>query len=95
MFYERLKQLRNELGITQDDLAIKLNISRTTYANWEANRAEPNIDMLIRLANFFGVSIDYICGKTNVRDAIYEEPELCEYINRCVLIYDDFFKNRD
>ncbi|MGL5149652.1 MAG: helix-turn-helix domain-containing protein [Clostridium sp.] len=94
-FTTRLKSLRELKKLTQEEIADKLNVSRTTYANWETGRAEPGLEMIISLANVFGVSIDYLCGVTNVRDRIYDDPKLCEYINKCVGIYDEFFKDQD
>lgn len=92
MLNERLKELRDELGLTQEEVGNKLNISRQAYANWETNRGEPNIEMLLKLANLFGVSIDYLCGNTDIRDSIYKDPKLCKYLNKCILIYKEFFK---
>lgn len=94
MFSERLKILRYEKGLTQEEIANEINTSRQTYANWEVGRAEPSIDMLLNLANYFEVSIDYICCNTDVKDKIYEDPELCKYINKCISIYDEFFKDK-
>ena len=48
--------------------------------------------MLIAISNFYEVSIDYLCGVTDIRDRIYEDPELCKYLNKCIAIYDEFFK---
>lgn len=95
MFSERLRLLRSEKNLTQEEIARIFNISRQAYANWEAKRSEPDIEMLLKLSNYFGVSIDYLCGKTDIKDEIYKDPELCKYINRCLVIYDEFFKKKD
>jgi transcriptional regulator with XRE-family HTH domain len=55
--------LRNRRGITQSALAADLEISRTRVATWEEHRAEPNIEMLCRLANYFEVSVDDLIKK--------------------------------
>jgi transcriptional regulator with XRE-family HTH domain len=55
--------LRNRLGITQSALAADLEIARTRVATWEEHRAEPNIEMLCRLANYFEVSVDDLIKK--------------------------------
>lgn len=57
---ERIKDLRNKKGVTQEELANKLSINRATLANWEINRATPDISVLPLLANYFKVSIDWL-----------------------------------
>lgn len=87
----RLRELREENNLTQEKIADILNVSRTAYANWEIGRSEPSVDMLINIANFYNVSIDYLCELTSIRDAIYKDPQLCNYLNKCINIYDEFF----
>lgn len=57
-----LKELRTEKGLTQTEVATKLNISRQVYANYENEINQPDCKMLINLAKFFEVSIDYLLG---------------------------------
>lgn len=54
---ERLKQLRKESGLTQQDIAQKLGINRASYTSWELGRAKPNRANLKRLADLFGVEV--------------------------------------
>ena len=61
-FYVRLKELRIEKGLMQSELASRLNVNQRTISNWEKNVREPNIDMIIRIAQFFEVSTDYLLG---------------------------------
>lgn len=65
MLGERLTRLRKEKKLTQESLSKKLNIPRTTYAGYESNRREPDIDTLLKLANFFDVSLDYLTGNSD------------------------------
>ena len=62
IFYERLKELRSEKGLTQEQLAHELNISRYKITKWESGLTKPNINNLIQLAIFFDVSIAYLIG---------------------------------
>ena len=55
---KNLRNLRKELGLSQKQVAEKLNISQQTYSDYENDKTEPTMDMLVRLANLFGVSID-------------------------------------
>lgn len=65
MLPERLKELRNEKHLTQMDVAKHFEIAKTTYASYEQGRREPDNTMLSKLADFFGVSIDYLMGKSD------------------------------
>lgn len=60
--YKRIKELREERKLLQKQLAIELGVSQVTIARWETGNREPSIDMLIKIAKFFGVSIDYLAG---------------------------------
>lgn len=62
-FSIRLKELINESGISQMELAKKMNISKNQIHYWKIGKAEPSIDYLILLANYFGVCIDYLVGR--------------------------------
>lgn len=60
MFSTRLHTLRKERKLCQEDMAKQLGIARTTYAMYEQGNREPDYNTLIKLANFFEVSIDYL-----------------------------------
>lgn len=57
-FYEKLQQLRKQKGLTQEELAACLYVSRTAVSKWESGRGHPNIDSLNAIAKFFSVTID-------------------------------------
>lgn len=57
-FGEKLQQLRKKKGLTQEELAGVLYVSRTAVSKWESGRGYPNIDSLKAIAKFFGVTID-------------------------------------
>lgn len=61
----RIKELRNSHSLTQVDLAKKLSVSKQAVSNWENNNIQPSIDMLIKIADFFGVTTDYLLGRSN------------------------------
>ena len=61
-FSERIKYLRTEKGLGQDDLAKEIGVSNGIISLWENGLREPSMSSLIALANFFHVSIDYIVG---------------------------------
>lgn len=57
-FHERLQELRKQKGMTQEELARELFVSRTAISKWESGRGYPNIDSLKAIAAFFSVSLD-------------------------------------
>lgn len=71
-----LKTLRVEKNLTQDDIANLLNLKRQTYSAWERNISNPDIDTINFLADYYGVSTDYMLGRTNVRNSEIEMEEL-------------------
>lgn len=59
----RLRQLRERKGLTMKDTARALGLPYTTYVNYEKGTREPGSEMLMKLADFFGTSIDELLGK--------------------------------
>lgn len=65
MFGSRLKDLRNERKLTQDDLGKLLNVSGKTIGTWERDSRQPNIESINKLAAIFGVTTDYLLGNSD------------------------------
>ena len=61
----RLKELRNKKGISQLRLATELNTTQNTISRYETGEREPGIEELIKIADFFHVSVDYLIGRTD------------------------------
>lgn len=78
MFSENLKTLRNKAGLSQKALGDLIFVSQQTVAKWETSGATPNPDTVVNLANIFGVSTDYLLGKTdsNVEPFSYGDTEM-------------------
>lgn len=74
-FQERLKQLRTEAGLTQNELAEKLQMSKGAIGNYESGQREPNMDTLDTIADFFNVELDYLRGRTNTRPELSLEEQ--------------------
>lgn len=64
MLGKRLAILRKSKNLTQQQIADELKISRATYGHYEIGRREPDFDTLQKLANYFGVTIDYLLGRS-------------------------------
>lgn len=67
MIYERMKDIRTYFDNTQKELAHYLKVSRSTYAGWENGIDAIPLLKLNEFCNFFGISLDYICGLTNTK----------------------------
>lgn len=60
-----IKQLRKENKKTQEELAKAIDVSRSTIAGYETDKRKPDIDTLIKIANYFNVSVDFLLGLTS------------------------------
>ncbi len=83
-FHEKLQTLRRESGMSQEDLAEQLGVSRQAVSNWENGQGFPETDKLIQIANLFGASLDYLLKEDRPTGApdtpATAEPGL--YVNR-------------
>ncbi len=64
-FNERLRQLREEAGVSMKQLAQVIEVSNAAICKWENGLAEPKVTYLIKLSEFFECSVDYLVGKTD------------------------------
>lgn len=64
LFCENLKYFRKDVGLTQKQVAEKLGVVESCYANWEQGRTEPPISMLRKLSKIFKVSIDELINNS-------------------------------
>lgn len=62
VFSERLKELRKSNGLSQKELAKILQTTNSSVCDWECGRTEPNLDTVLKIAQFFEVSTDYLFG---------------------------------
>lgn len=91
-FHEKLQMLRKRSGLTQEELAISLYVSRTAISKWESGRGYPSIDSLRAIARLFNISIDELLSgdelltiadeeqnksKNNFRDLIFGLIDIC------------------
>ena len=65
MIYRRIRDLREDRDLTQKYLSSVLNCSQQVYSNYELGQRDIPTDILIRLSNFYNVSVDYILGITD------------------------------
>ncbi len=77
----RLKELRSKRKISQQKLAMDLSISQASISKYEKGIAELDINMLIRMANYFHVTVDYLLGRTDETSSYHSEMLSAEEIN--------------
>lgn len=79
-FGKRLRQLRKEKGLTQAELAKLLSIGESTVSFYESGKRQPDYETLIRLAEVFNVSVDYLLGRTEHKAPNTNKPGSSEVI---------------
>lgn len=79
-FHEKLKELRARRGLTQEELAELLYVSRTAVSKWESGRGYPNLDSLKAIAVCFSVTVDYLLSEEDLpsSNAASPEPQMTE-----------------
>ena len=65
VFSERLLQLREDRGVSQTAVAKEIGVSSRIYQDYEYGKSEPKMSNLVSIADFFGVSLDYLTGRTD------------------------------
>lgn len=80
-FAERLKELRKQAHLTQVELAKRLGIGQSSYADWERGKKNPTQENLIRLAQILNVSVDYLVGNSEEKSDELDNIELLFRMN--------------
>lgn len=70
MKYERLKNLREDSDLTQKEISDYLHISQRTYSHYENGTRSIPIETLIRLANYYHTTLDYLVGRTDHKEPL-------------------------
>lgn len=80
-FSERLKELRKQAHLTQVELASKLGIVQSSYADWERGKKKPTQDNLVKIAQVLNVSVDYLVGNSEEKSDELDNIELLFRMN--------------
>ena len=84
-FNEKLQKLRKQKGLTQEELAQALFVSRTAISKWESGRGIPNIESLKATANFFGITIDELLSGDELLNIAEEDVKQKEKHSRDII----------
>ena len=76
MVYENIRNLRKKYDKLQIELAMYLNVRQTTYSKYELGKIQLPLDILLKLADFYDVSIDYIVGRSTNDSSFKEQTEI-------------------
>lgn len=66
--YENIRNLRIDRGFTQKQVAEYLNVKQNTYSQYEIGVLNYPVDVIVKLADFYGVSTDYLLGRTGIKE---------------------------
>ena len=80
---ENIKKLRISKGLNQVEFAKKLGVTKQCVSNWENDNVIPSIEMLVKMADFFGTSTDYLLGRTEKR--VIDVSKLTEQQISCII----------
>lgn len=86
-FHEKLQELRKSRGLTQEELAEELYVSRTAISKWESGRGYPSIDSLKEISNYFSVTIDELLS-TDKLLSIAEKENRANLRGMCDLLFE-------
>ncbi len=96
MLSDNIRNLRKLKGLSQEDLAIKLNVVRQTISKWEKGLSVPDSETLIRIAEELDTSVAVLLGEpTNVTESEFENIELKEIAAKLELLNDQFAKRSE
>ena len=71
-----IKDIRLRKGLTLADVAAALGVSSVVYSRYETGKRQPSIDMLIQMADIFGVTVDFLLGRQDIEDSTLSDYEL-------------------
>ena len=93
VFDKRLRQLRREYNMTQEDLGEKLGVGKTTISNYETGKSYPDNENILKLSKIFEVTTDYLLGASNVRDRSILTPKDEKDISKTLNVLKDQIEN--
>ena len=72
-FKDQIKEIRKKEGLTQEELALKLSVTRQAVSNWETGKNLPDIEILINISNVFNISLDQLIKGDNMEKKLIKD----------------------
>ncbi len=95
---DRIYELRRSVALSQEEFADKIGVSRQAVSKWESEQSIPDIDKVVKIANFFGVTTDYLLNgieesrnNINYKDFLPKIATCFNYIALIIFIFDMYF----
>ena len=88
MFGDTLRELRLSKKLTQEETAKIIGVARGTYTHYELNKREPDNDTLLKIANLFGVTTDYLLGHTSSTEEKKTPKDLAKFLENTEVMFD-------
>lgn len=85
----KIAEMRKQAGLTQSKLSAAIGVSRSTLAMYETNKSEPDFNTISKLADFFGVSVDYLLGRAEKSPAAQDAQP--SHVDEFVRDFGDLF----
>jgi len=82
----KLTEIRKQANKSQKDISEYLKVARSTYNGYELEKSEPNIDTLIKLADYYNVSLDYLIGREFKNEVGYLNEEEINFVKTFLLL---------
>ncbi|HLR09056.1 MAG TPA: helix-turn-helix transcriptional regulator [Bacillota bacterium] len=79
-FGEKIQKLRKEAGISQEEMAFQLQVSRQTISKWENDKGYPETEKIIKMSNIFHITLDYLLNESDISSGTTAEESF--YVNQ-------------
>ena len=91
--YQRIRDLREDADLSQQKLSEKLKMHKTTYVNYESGKRNIPFELAVTLAEFYQVSLDYLAGRTNIKEKIVSDRIKKERLKENISQKEEFAKD--
>lgn len=91
--YQRIRDLREDADLSQQKLSEKLKMHKTTYVNYESGKRNIPFELAVTLAEFYQVSLDYLAGRTNIKEKFVSDRIKKERLKENISQKEEFAKD--
>ncbi|EGT3639058.1 helix-turn-helix domain-containing protein [Clostridioides difficile] len=88
-FGQRLKEIRVQKNLTGEELGKILNVTKVAISNWESGRRFPSQNILISIADYFNISLDFLLCRTNIKQNFFHDEYNQENLEKIMLLFNE------